>query len=81
MIEVPLRHPELFSRLGINPPRVLLHGPPGAGRTLIARVAGETDVTSSPSPPEIVSGSMARASSGCGVFDEASRRPFHHIHR
>jgi len=44
MIELPLRHPELFSRLGIEPPRgVLLHGPPGTGKTLLARaVANES---------------------------------------
>lgn len=45
MIELPLRHPELFKRIGIDPPKgVLLHGPPGTGKTLLARaVAGETD--------------------------------------
>jgi len=44
MIELPLKHPELFERLGIDPPRgVLLHGPPGTGKTLIARaVANES---------------------------------------
>jgi transitional endoplasmic reticulum ATPase len=45
MIELPLKHPELFSRLGIDPPKgVLLHGPPGTGKTLLARaVANESD--------------------------------------
>ncbi len=44
MIELPLRHPELFERLGIEPPKgVLLYGPPGTGKTLLARaVANES---------------------------------------
>ncbi len=45
MIELPLKHPELFQRLGIDPPKgVLLQGPPGTGKTLLARaVANESD--------------------------------------
>ena len=46
-IELPLSEPEVFTRLGIDPPKgVLLHGPPGTGKTLIARaVANEVDAT------------------------------------
>ncbi|MDI6793710.1 MAG: CDC48 family AAA ATPase [bacterium] len=45
MIELPLKYPQIFERLGIQPPKgVLLHGPPGTGKTLIARaVANETE--------------------------------------
>lgn len=46
MIELPMKHPELFDHLGINPPKsVLLYGPPGTGKTLIARaVAAESHI-------------------------------------
>ena len=45
MIELPLKHPEIFQKLGIEPPKgVLLHGPPGTGKTLLAKaVASETN--------------------------------------
>jgi len=58
MIELPMRHPELFQRLGIEPPKgVLLHGPPGTGKTLIAKaVANEIDAYfTTISGPEIMS--------------------------
>jgi len=57
MIELPLRYPEVFDRLGIDAPKgVFLYGPPGCGKTLIARaVANETDAYfTSISGPEII---------------------------
>ena len=58
MIELPMRHPELFGTLGIEPPKgVLLYGPPGTGKTLIAKaVANEIDAHfQTISGPEIMS--------------------------
>jgi transitional endoplasmic reticulum ATPase len=58
MIELPLRYPELFERLGVEAPKgVLLHGPPGTGKTLLAKdVASETNSNfASISGPEIMS--------------------------
>jgi len=58
MIELPLRHPELFEKLGVEAPKgVLLHGPPGTGKTLLAKaVASETSATfTSIGGPEIMS--------------------------
>ncbi len=45
MVEIPMKHPEIFNKLGVSPPKgVLLHGPPGTGKTLLAKaVATETD--------------------------------------
>ncbi len=58
MIELPLKHPELFERLGVEAPKgVLLHGPPGTGKTLLAKaVASETNANfTSIGGPEIMS--------------------------
>ena len=75
MIELPLKYPEIFERLGINAPKgVLLHGPPGCGKTLIARaVANETDAYfTSITGPEIM-GKFYGESEGRlrEVFEEA----------
>ncbi|CAM9507205.1 unnamed protein product, partial [Sphacelaria rigidula] len=59
LIEYPLVHPEVYAHLGIEPPRgILLHGPPGCGKTLLANaIAGELGVSFLRiSAPEIVSG-------------------------
>ncbi|TKX47509.1 AAA family ATPase [Halorubrum sp. SD690R] len=76
MIELPMRHPELFKRLGIDPPKgVLLHGPPGTGKTLIAKaVANEIDANfHTISGPEIMSKYYGESEEQLReVFEEAS---------
>lgn len=57
LVELPLKHPELFTKLGIEPPKgILLNGPPGTGKTLLARaIANETEASFfSISAPEII---------------------------
>ncbi len=77
MIELPLRYPEVFERLGIDPPKgVLLHGPPGCGKTLLARaVASETDASFlSVSGPEIFNKHFGESEARLGqVFEQAKR--------
>ncbi|MGB2842558.1 MAG: CDC48 family AAA ATPase [Halobacteriota archaeon] len=77
MIELPLRHPELFERLGIDPPKgVLLHGPPGTGKTLIAKaVATETDANFyAISGPEIMSKFYGESEKHLrDIFEEAGK--------
>jgi transitional endoplasmic reticulum ATPase len=75
MIELPMRHPELFQQLGIEPPKgVLLHGPPGTGKTLIAKaVANEIDAHfETISGPEIMSKYYGESEEQLReIFDEA----------
>ena len=75
MIELPLRHPEIFERVGIEAPKgVLLYGPPGTGKTLLAKaVASETDANFySISGPEIMSKFYGESEERLrGVFKEA----------
>lgn len=77
MIELPLRHPELFEKLGIEPPKgVLLHGPPGTGKTMIAKaVANETEANFvSISGPEIISKYYGESEKHLReIFDEAEK--------
>ncbi|MFB6080099.1 MAG: AAA family ATPase [Haloferacaceae archaeon] len=77
-IELPLSEPELFARLGIDPPKgVLLYGPPGTGKTLIARaVANEVSATFvSISGPEITSKYKGESEERLReVFDEARKQ-------
>ena len=78
MIELPLRYPEVFKRLGIDAPKgVLLHGPPGCGKTLIARsIAHETDANFfSVSGPEIIHKFYGESEAHLRkIFDEASQK-------
>lgn len=78
MVELPLRYPEVFERLGIDPPKgVLLHGPPGCGKTLIARtIAQETSAKFfSVSGPEIIHKFYGESEAHLRkIFDDATRR-------
>jgi len=78
MIELPLRYPEVFERLGIEPPKgVLLHGPPGCGKTLIARaVAHETSAYFVHiNGPEVIHKFYGESEAHLrNIFDEARRQ-------
>ncbi|MFX0078025.1 MAG: CDC48 family AAA ATPase [Candidatus Hermodarchaeota archaeon] len=77
MVELPLKHPELFARLGINPPKgVLLFGPPGCGKTLLAQaVANESEAHFiSINGPEIMSKFYGESEKRLRqIFDEAEK--------
>ncbi len=77
MVELPLRHPELFERLGIEPPKgVLLYGPPGTGKTLLAKaVANESDANFFYlGGPEVVSKYVGESEQRIRqLFDEAQK--------
>ncbi len=77
MVELPLRYPELFTRLGVDPPRgVLLHGPPGTGKTRLARaVANESDAAFfTINGPEIMGSAYGESEKRLReVFEEASK--------
>jgi transitional endoplasmic reticulum ATPase len=77
VIELPLKHPELFDRLGIDPPKgVLLHGPPGTGKTMLAKaVANESDAYFiSINGPEIMSKYYGESEKALrDLFEEAEK--------
>ncbi|MCD6491882.1 MAG: CDC48 family AAA ATPase [Candidatus Njordarchaeia archaeon] len=78
LVELPLKHPELFRRLNLNPPKgILLYGPPGTGKTLLARaVANETDAYFvSISGPEVMSKYYGESEERLRrLFEEARKR-------
>ncbi|MCL4372272.1 CDC48 family AAA ATPase [Candidatus Marsarchaeota archaeon] len=78
MVELPIRYPELFERLGIEPPKgVLLYGPPGTGKTLLAKaVANESDANFIDiSGPELVSKFVGESEERLrSIFEEAKEK-------
>jgi len=77
MVELPLRYPELFTRLGVAPPKgVLLHGPPGTGKTRLAQaVANESEASFfSINGPEIMGSAYGESEKALrDVFEEATK--------
>jgi len=77
MVELPLRYPEIFERLGVDPPKgVLLHGPPGTGKTRLARaVANESDASFFHiAGPEIMGSAYGESEKRLrDLFDEAAK--------
>jgi transitional endoplasmic reticulum ATPase len=77
MVEIPMKHPEIFEKLNIDPPKgVLLHGPPGTGKTLLAKaVANETDANFILlNGPEIMSKYYGESEKKVrDIFDEAEK--------
>ncbi|NVD44711.1 CDC48 family AAA ATPase [Qipengyuania atrilutea] len=77
MVELPLRYPELFTRLGVDPPKgVLLHGPPGTGKTRLAQaVANESDAEFfTINGPEIMGSGYGESEKALrDVFEQASK--------
>jgi transitional endoplasmic reticulum ATPase len=75
MVELPIKRPEIFKKLGISPPKgVLLYGPPGTGKTLLAKaVASETDAKFiTINGPEIVSGVYGKSEENLrSIFKDA----------
>jgi len=78
MIELPIRYPQLFEKLGVEPPKgILLHGPPGTGKTLIAKaVADETDAHfTTINGPEIMSKFYGESEARLReIFEEAEKK-------
>lgn len=75
IVEYPLLHPEVYAHLGVQPPRgVLLHGPPGVGKTLLAKaIAGELNVYfRAVAGPELVGGLSGESEQRMrAIFDDA----------
>ena len=78
MIELPIRHPQIFRNLGVKPPKgVLLHGPPGSGKTLLAKaIANETGASLFIiNGPEILSKMQGESEKNLrSIFEEAEKQ-------
>lgn len=77
MVELPIKRPEIFKKLGISPPKgVLLYGPPGTGKTLLAKaVASETDAKFiTINGPEILAGQVGKSEENLrNIFEDAEK--------